>query len=70
MLIASKYEEIYFPQVQDFVYITDHSYTEDEVRQLERVMLKAIGYDLGTPASLHFLRRYSRLAQVTGWTLK
>ena len=66
MLIASKYEEIYFPQVQDFVYITDHSYSEDEVRGMERVMLKTIGYNLGIPASIHFLRRYSKLNQVSG----
>jgi cyclin B len=26
MLIASKYEEIYAPEVQDFVYITDKAY--------------------------------------------
>ena len=64
MLIASKYEEIYFPQVQDFVYITDHSYSEDEVRSMERVILKTISYNLGIPAAIHFLRRYSKLNQV------
>jgi cyclin-A len=31
MLIASKYEEIYPPKVDDFAYITDNSYTEEEV---------------------------------------
>ena len=29
MLIASKYEEIYAPEVRDFVYITDNAYTKD-----------------------------------------
>ena len=28
MLIASKYEEIYAPEVNDFVYITDNAYTK------------------------------------------
>jgi hypothetical protein len=28
MLIASKYEEIYAPEVRDFVYITDNAYTK------------------------------------------
>lgn len=65
MLMASKYEEIYFPQVQDFVYITDHSYSEEEVRSMERVMLKTIGYNLGIPSTIHFLRRYSKLNQVS-----
>lgn len=29
MLLASKYEEIYAPEVQDFVYITDNAYTRE-----------------------------------------
>lgn len=31
MLIACKYEEIYPPEVKDFVYITDSAYTREEV---------------------------------------
>jgi len=31
MLIASKYEEIYAPEVRDFVYITDNAYTKEEI---------------------------------------
>ena len=65
MLIASKYEEIYFPQVQDFSYITDHSYSEDDIRRMEQFMLQTIGYRLGSPAAIHFLRRFSKLNQVS-----
>ena len=32
MLIASKYEEIYPPSVEDFVYISDNAYTREQVR--------------------------------------
>jgi cyclin B len=35
MLIASKYEEIYAPEVRDFVYITDNAYTKDEILLME-----------------------------------
>ena len=35
MLIASKYEEIFAPRVEDFVYITDSTYSETEVLQME-----------------------------------
>jgi cyclin B len=31
MLIACKYEEIYAPEVRDFVYITDKAYTREEI---------------------------------------
>jgi cyclin B len=29
MMIASKYEEIYAPEVRDFVYICDNAYTKE-----------------------------------------
>jgi cyclin A len=32
MLIAAKFEEIYAPQVDDFCYITDNTYTHAQVR--------------------------------------
>ncbi len=35
MLIASKYEEIYAPEVQDFVYITDKAYSKQEILDCE-----------------------------------
>lgn len=35
MLIASKYEEIYAPEVKDFVYITDRAYQKDEILKQE-----------------------------------
>ena len=31
MLVASKYEEIYAPQVEEFCYITDNTYTREQV---------------------------------------
>ena len=65
MLIASKYEEIYHPTVEDFVYITDYSYTAEEVRCTERLILRSIGYSLASPAPITFLRRFSKIAEVS-----
>lgn len=31
LFIASKYEEIYPPELKDFVYITDNAYSKTEV---------------------------------------
>ena len=64
MLLASKYEEMYAPEVPDFVFITDDSFTADQIRSMERTMLKSLNYSLGTPLGLHFLRRYSRAGEV------
>lgn len=36
MLIASKYNEIYFPDLKDFKYICDNAYTIDEILKNER----------------------------------
>merc|ERR1719328_944104 len=32
MFIAAKYEEMYAPEIGDFVYITDNAYSESEIR--------------------------------------
>ena len=65
MLLASKYEEMYAPEVQDFVFITDDSFTGDQIRTLEKKMLRVLDYSFGTPLCLHFLRRYSRAGEVS-----
>ena len=65
MLVASKYEEMYAPEVRDFVYITDDTYTSQEIRDMEQGMLRSLDYSLGSPLCLHFLRRYSRAGDVS-----
>jgi hypothetical protein len=61
MLIASKYEEIYAPEVRDFIYITDNAYTRQDILQMENRILRALGFQLGAPIALHFLRRNSKV---------
>ncbi|XP_045784696.1 cyclin-A2-like [Maniola jurtina] len=53
--IASKYEEVYPPEVSELVYITDDTYTKKEVLRMERLILKVLSYDLTTPTALAFL---------------
>lgn len=40
MLIASKYEEIYVPKIEDFVDITDNTYTKQQILNQECQILK------------------------------
>lgn len=64
MLIASKYEEMYAPEIADFVYITDNAYSKSDIRKMECLILKALDFNLGRPLPLHFLRRNSKAGEV------
>lgn len=57
MFIASKYEEIYAPDVADFVYVTDNAYSKADVFQCERDIMSKLGFCLARPIPLSFLRR-------------
>ncbi|KAF8087590.1 hypothetical protein N665_0577s0003 [Sinapis alba] len=63
MLIASKYEEITPPNVEDFCYITDNTYTKQEIVKMEADILLALQFELGNPTTNTFLRRFTRVAQ-------
>ncbi|MED6161091.1 hypothetical protein PIB30_057488 [Stylosanthes scabra] len=65
MLIASKYEEINAPRIEDFCYITDNTYTKAEVLKMESQVLKSSGYQLFAPTTISFLRRFLRAAQAS-----
>ena len=63
MLIASKYEEIYAPEVRDFVYITDNAYTRDQIFNMEQNMLTVLNFSLTFPSPFRFLERFNKLAK-------
>jgi cyclin B len=64
MFIASKYEEMYCPEVGDFTYITDKAYSKAELRTMEVKMLGALDCYTSYPLPLHFLRRNSKAGSV------
>lgn len=63
MLIASKYEEIYAPEVRDFEFICDGAFTKEQILQMEVQILNTLNFDVCHPTPLHFLRRYSKAAR-------
>ncbi|CAA2991996.1 cyclin-A1-4 isoform X2 [Olea europaea subsp. europaea] len=63
MMIASKYEEICAPQVEEFCYITDNTYFKDEVLQMESAVLNYLKFEMTAPTTKCFLRRFVRAAQ-------
>jgi hypothetical protein len=56
LLIACKYEEIFSPELRDFVYVTDKAYTKEEILALETDMLAILKFDITVPSSLKFFQ--------------
>lgn len=64
MFLASKYEEMYPPEISDFAYVTDRAYTTAQIREMEMKILRVLKFKLGRPLPLQFLRRASKICEV------
>lgn len=65
LLLGCKYEEIYVPEISDFVYLSDNAFTKDEVKSCLVDVFRTINYSLSKPFSLTFLRRFSKVLGVS-----
>mmetsp|Transcript_7232 Transcript_7232/g.6346 ORF Transcript_7232/g.6346 Transcript_7232/m.6346 type:complete len:193 (-) Transcript_7232:257-835(-) len=63
LLIASKYEEIYPPEGKDLIYITDNTYSWEELIAMERSVLSTLNFDFTFPTTYRILERYSKLSE-------
>lgn len=63
MLIASKFFEVVPPPVEDFVYITDSTYSKSQVLSMEAVLLNKLQFNLTSVTCNDFLPRYLQAAQ-------
>ncbi|XP_060054938.1 LOW QUALITY PROTEIN: G2/mitotic-specific cyclin-B1-like [Erinaceus europaeus] len=63
MFIASRYEEMYPPEIGNFTFVTD-TYTKHQIRQMEMKILRALNFGLGQLLPLHFLCRSSKIGEV------
>lgn len=69
MFLAAKYEEIYPPEVKEFVYITDNSYTNSQVLRMEHLILKVLSFDVAVPTINCFCEKFAREAEIDDETL-
>ncbi|KAL0419449.1 UNVERIFIED_CONTAM: G2/mitotic-specific cyclin-2 [Sesamum radiatum] len=58
MLIACKYEEIWAPEVNDFIAISDNAYVREQVLLMEKAILGKLEWYLTVPTPYVFLVRY------------
>ncbi|KDP23138.1 hypothetical protein JCGZ_00464 [Jatropha curcas] len=57
-LMASKYEEIWPPEVNDLVCISDRAYTHEQVLVMEKTILAKLEWTLTVPTHYVFLARF------------
>lgn len=62
LLVASKYEEIYPPELKELVFITDKAYNEKEILDMEGDIIKTLDYKFCVPTAHTFLCRYLKAA--------
>jgi len=64
MLIACKFEEIHPPLVEDFVYITDNTYSREEIFRTELISLNTLKFSLTVCTIKNFLTRFLLITEV------
>jgi len=64
LLISSKYEEIYPPDLRDLLAISENKFNRDQVIQMEKEILNTLSFKITAPSAYRFLERYKRLSKV------
>jgi cyclin B len=66
MFMAAKFEEINPPEIHDWVYITDHAYTKEDVLIMECTILTALNFQIMVPTAAHFFELLARANSCDG----
>lgn len=61
LFIASKYEEIYPPKLEQLVEYTDDACDDEQVRETEMIMLHTLNWSLTAVTSIHWLNIFLQL---------
>ena len=62
LLIATKYEEIYPPDLKDLLNVSENKFTKEEVLNLEYDIISTLEFNFFVPSLLRFLQRYRKLS--------
>lgn len=62
LLISSKIEERHPPCLDDFIYICDDAYQQQQFIAMESRIIRSLGFDINIPIPYRFLRRYAKAA--------
>ena len=62
ILIATKYEEIYAPDLKDLLQISENKFSKEEVLKMEFDILTTLDFDFHAPSAYRFMERYRKLS--------
>jgi G2/mitotic-specific cyclin-B, other len=62
MSLAAKYEEIYPPELRDYVHVTDRAYSKAEIVEMETDIANTLQYNITVPTVHSFLCRFLKAA--------
>ncbi|CAA7388992.1 unnamed protein product [Spirodela intermedia] len=65
MLIACKYEEIWAPEINDFICISDNAYGREQILGTEKAILDKLEWNLTVPTPYVFLVRFLKAAAMS-----
>ncbi|XP_029924727.1 cyclin-A1 [Myripristis murdjan] len=68
ILLAAKYEEIFPPDLDEFVYITDNTYTKKQLVHMEHIFLRVLAFNMAAPTTYQFLSHYMSIQSVCSKT--
>lgn len=64
ILIATKYEEIYPPSLQELLSVSENKFSRRDVIEMEHQMLSKLEFSILAPSAYRFLERFSKLSTV------
>lgn len=56
MMVAGKVEEIYPPDLKEWIYLSSNLYTTKQITKMEQLLLKVLKFDLQPPTIVAFIR--------------
>lgn len=55
LFLAAKYEEIYPPELRDFLAVSENKFTKKTVLQMEKDILHVLNFRITSPSAYRFL---------------
>ena len=65
LFISAKYEEIYPPNIKEFLSLCENAYLKVEIVNIETKLLATVDFKLAVPSVLKFVERYSHIAELS-----